>query len=282
MKTLLLYLFVFLALFNHQNIIFENQQILFFFIEQLLPSLFLLCVLVQMLPFPQSSFLDFLLYKIFRFDTVTFFIILKAILLGNPAGSYMIQALHHDNKINALQKRRLINCCAIPSISFMLMSLAYITSIDLAYTVFFIHVLSIFILLFMTRKTAISIQSIPAHVSLTKAILFSLQTMAFILSYLFIIVSIKSLFFIYFPQLSSFLHLFMEFSSGVYYFAHHKNAIIYILICIGFGGFCSHLQIMDRCEFPYHHYLFWRICHIFLNLFLYFILFLFNFLSFSL
>lgn len=279
MKTLLLYLFVFLILLNHQSIILENQQILLFFIEQLLPSLFLLCVLVQILPFSQTSSFDSFFYKLFHFNTSTFFIIIKTIFLGNPAGSYMILSLNHEKKLNNEQVQRLINCCAIPSISFMLMSLAYITTIRIAYTIFFIHIISIFIMLFFTRKTTISLKIVQTSSSLSKAIIFSLQTMAFILSYLLIIVSIKTIMILYFPQFKNLIHLFMEFSSGTLYFAHHEHVYEFLLICIGFGGFCSHLQIMDRCqqcELTYHRYLFYRILHVLLNLTIYFTIYFLN------
>ncbi|WP_273400493.1 hypothetical protein [Traorella massiliensis] len=272
MKTLLLLCFIFFSVFHYQAIILENQQTLTFFIEQLLPSLFLLCILVQMISLPQKTNKNSFIQKFFHMDTASFFIIIKAILLGSPAQSYMINSLLKEHKLTKSQAYRFINCTAIPSFSFMMMSLAFMTSQNTALIVFMIHIISIFILLFMTRKTAISLNNTHEPVSLYQAISFSLHTMALILAYLLITASLKTLLLIYLRPLEDMIQLFMEFSSGCAYYAHHQYHIFYILICIGFGGFCSHLQIMSGCkesELRYPDYLKFRFLHIFLNLALY-------------
>lgn len=273
MKTLFLLIFIFASVFHYQSVILENQKTWLFFIEQLLPSLFLLCVLIQMIPLPKKNMPTFF-NRIFHMDTASLLIVIKAFLLGSPAQSYMINALLKEHKLTKAQSRRLIVCTAIPSFSFMMMSLAFMTSQKTALIVFTIHVLNIFVLLFITRKTAISLNSPSTATSLYQAVSFSLHTMALILAYLLIAASLKSLLLIYLKPLSSPIQLLMEFSSGCAYYAQYENHLPYLLICIGFGGFTSHLQIMGGCkesELRYRDYLKFRLCHIFFNLFLYFI-----------
>lgn len=276
MKTLLLYLLVFLAILNHHEIILENQTILFFFLETLMPSLFLLCVLIHLLPLPKCSFLDIIFYKLFHFDSATFFCIIKLIFLGNPTSSYYVQSLYLNKQINQSQAKRLIYCCAIPSISFMLMTLSFLTTSKISWIVFLIHLSSIFILFLLTRNTPISIGDQSSPISLTKAILFTIKTMAFILSYLFIVNSIKSLFIIYFPTFKLMIHLLFEFSSACFYIRFFPSILMYLFIIIGFGGFCSHLQVMDgcnECDLSYFQYFKWRVIHMLLDLVIYFCLF---------
>lgn len=270
MKTLLLYLFVFLSILHNQTIILENQKILLFFMNQLLPSLFLLCVLIQLLPLPKIK--KTVILKIFQININTLFLVIKMIFLGNPGSCYFINDLVKKKTCTEVQAERLINCVSIPSISFMFMSIPFMTSKSIAYTIFILHLISIFILLFLTRKTPLHLNIEIKQVSLFEALLFSIKTMALILSYLFIVISIQSLFLIYFPQIEKYLFLFMEFSSGTKYFSTHPEVIIYLLICIGFGGFCSHLQIISGCDeikLSYTKYFIYRIIHLLLNLMLY-------------
>lgn len=274
MKTLFLYLIAILSIFHHQTLLYENQKILFFFLENLLPSLFILCVLVQMIPLPHFSGADRFFIKVFGFDTSTFLLIIKVILLGLPSGSYLVNTLVKSKQCTQKQAARIITCCAIPSISFMLMSLASLTSQIVSLSVFLIHLTSLLILLFLTRKNTITLKHIPSPLSLSSSILFALKSMAMILSYLFLSITLKTLFVLYFPFLEEITHLLSEFSSAVLYFRHHEHVMIFLLICIGFGGFASHLQVMNGCDeitMSYSHYLFFQITHMLLNLMIYFI-----------
>ena len=280
MKTLFLLGFILLSVLHFQSIILENQRTLLFFMEQLLPSLFLLCVLIQMLPLPEKTKPHPLLQTVFRMDTASFFIVVKAILLGNPAGSYMINSLVKDHKITQAQAQRLIYCISVPSISFMLMSLAFMTSRIMAMIVFVIHLSGIVFLLFITRKTEITLSCHFEKVSLYQSILFSFHTMALILSYLFISSSVKTLLLIYFPHAKIAIQLIMEFSSGCAYFATYQNILFFLLICLGFGGLCAHLQIMSGClesHLKYHRYLIFRIIHIIFSLSIFFMSYIFTF-----
>lgn len=272
MKTLFLLIFIFFSMINYQSIILENQKTLFFFIEQLLPSLFVLCVLIQMIPFPSKIKSSRFLHKIFHLDTSSFLIILKSILLGNPAGSYMIDSLLKEHIITKAQTQRLIYAVSLPSISFMLMTLPFMTSQKTALQLFFIQLVTIFILLLLTRKTEIKLTCSFEKVSLYQAVSFSIRTMALILAYLFILSAIKTLLIIYFPQSEILIQLMSEFSSGCAYFAHHQQAAFYLLICIGFGGFASHLQILGGCkesDLYYPDYLKFRIFQVLISLFIY-------------
>lgn len=281
MKTFLLLGFMLLSVFHFQSIILENQRTLLFFMEQLLPSLFLLCVLVQMLPLPEKTKPNRFLKNVFHMDTASFFIVIKAILLGNPAGSYMINSLVKSHSITQAQARRLIYSISVPSLSFMLMSLAFMTSQTTALTVFIIHLGGIFFLLFITRKTELSLSCHFEKASLYQGISFSLHTMALILAYLFIASSFKTLLLIYFPYAEMMIHLLMEFSGGCAYFAAYEKKLFFLLICLGFGGFCAHLQIMSGCldaRLNYRRYLIFRLCHILFSLIVFFISFvLFSF-----
>lgn len=126
----------------------------------------------------------------------------------------------------------------------------------------------------LTRKNTITLEHIPSPLSLSSSILFALKSMAMILSYLFLSITLKTLFVLYFPFLEEITHLLSEFSSAVLYFRHHEHVMIFLLICIGFGGFASHLQVMNGCDeitMSYNHYLFFQIAHMLLNLMIYFI-----------
>lgn len=275
MKTLFLYAFVFLSIFHHQSIIQENQKILLFFINQLLPSLFLLCVLIQLLPIPKLKirFIHF-----FGIDNTTFYLIIKMILLGNPSNCYLVNQFVKEKQCSIAQAQRLIYCVNIPSISFMLMSIPFMTNHNIGLFLFFNQIFSIFVLLYLTRSTIISIQFHSKQTTLIEAFTFTLKSMAFILSYLFLIVSLKSLFLIYFPQLEMFFHLIMEFSSGVNYFSTSSNALLPLLICISFGGLCSHLQIISGCEeshLNYQKYLKYRIFQLLIQLSIYYLIMIF-------
>lgn len=270
MKTLLLYLTVLFLLINHQSVIIQNQAILYFFMENLLPSLFILCLLVVLLPFPMN-----VSFKFLGFEKGSFALFMKMLFLGNPAGSYFINTLTQENKLTLSQGKRLVFCVSIPSLSYMFMSIAYLKDMKTALLLFTIHVLSILILLFITRKESISFQENLQPFVLQKAILFTIRTMAFILAYLFIAVSVKSIVLIYFPFLSSLIHLTAEFSSGIDYFKFHEHFNLIALVCIGFGGFCSHLQILSGCEsltLRYRDYVLWRLLHVIFNVLIYLIL----------
>lgn len=266
MKTLILYLLVFLLILNHQTIILENQKILSFFLYQLLPSLFILCILIQLLPFPKIKS-----YKIsfFNINTTTFNLIIKMILLGIPTSAYLINQYVKDHRINENQAKRLIYCISLPSISFMLMTIPFLSNLKYATMLFIINILSIFILLFITKNIECNLNiDIPNH-SLSNALYFTIKSMAYILSYLFIISSLKSMFILYLPNFIEFIHLTFEFSSGVSYFI---DSLFLCNLCIGFNGFCAHLQIMNGCDsisLDYKVFLFYRILHCFLNLILF-------------
>lgn len=274
MKTFFLYLFVFLSILHNQTIIEQNQKTLSFFMNQLLPSLFILCVFVQLLPTPIIKKQKRI--QLLNIDLSSFFLILKMILLGNPSNSYMIHQLYKEKKITLMQAKRLIYCVSIPSVSFMLMTLPYLYNHKIAYTLFFIHLLTIFILLYFTKKIPIYLDVSIQENKLIDALYFSLKTMGFILAYLFIVTSIQSIFLIYLPRLEFYIYLFFEFSSGASYFMNHEFSIYYLFICIGFNGFCSHLQIINGCDeinIHYFCYLLFRICHVFISLLLYFLFF---------
>ena len=272
MKTLFLYLFIFLSILHNQTIIEQNQKTLVFFMNQLLPSLFILCVFVQLIPIP--SIKKQRKIKLLNIDLSSLLLIIKMILLGNPGNSYMINQLVFEKQISIQQAKRLVYCISIPSISFMLMTIPYLYNIEIALILFTIHLLTILILLVFTRNIPIYLDIHVKEKTLIEALLFSIRTMALILAYLFVVASIQSILFIYFPKLNLLIHLFMEFSSGVNYFIHSNHSILYLLICIGFGGFCAHMQIMSGCDeikFNYFYYFLFRICHIFISLLIYFI-----------
>ena len=266
MKTLILYLLVFLSILNHQDIILENQKILSFFLYELLPSLFILCILVQLLPFPKIRSYPI---KFLNINTNTLFLIIKMILLGIPTSAYLINQFVRDKQITEIQGIRLINCVCIPSISYMFMTLSFLSNILFAFNLFIIHCISIFILLIMTKKHEIMIHIDLKNHSLSNALHFTIKSMAYILSYLFIIVSLKALFIHYFPSINLLFHLLFEFSSGISYFIDYHNSIYLCLLCSGFLGFCAHLQIVNGCDslkINYKLFLFYRICHCLCNL----------------
>ena len=124
MKTLLLYLFIFLSILHNQNIIEQNQKTLLFFMNQLLPSLFILCVFVQLIPTPIIKKQRRI--RILNIDLSSLFLVIKMIFLGNPGNSYIINQLIKEKQITIQQAKRLIYCISIPSISFMLMTIPYL------------------------------------------------------------------------------------------------------------------------------------------------------------
>lgn len=273
MKTLFLYLFIFLSILQNQTIIEQNQKTLLFFMNQLLPSLFILCVFVQLIPTPIIK--KQRIIKSLNVDLSTLFLIIKMILLGNPGNSYIINQLLKEKQINLDQAKRLIYCVSIPSISFMLMTLPYLYNKKIAFILFFIHLITIFLLLFFTRNDPIYLNVHIKEKTLIESLLFSIKTMSLILAYLFVVTSIQSILFIYLPKLNLLNHLLMEFSSGISYFVNSENPILYLLVCIGFGGFCAHLQIISGCDeikLNYFYYLLFRISHIFISLIIYFVL----------
>lgn len=273
MKTLFLYLFIFLSILHNQNIIEQNQKTLLFFMNQLLPSLFILCVFVQLIPTPIIKKQRKI--QILNIDLSSLFLVIKMIFLGNPGNSYIINQLIKEKQITNQQAKRLIYCISIPSISFMLMTIPYLYNKEIAFILFTIHLLTLFILLVITRNIPIYLNIHIKEKTLIEALLFSIKTMALILAYLFVVASIQSILFIYFPKMELFNHLLMEFSSGISYFVNLENPILYLLVCIGFGGFCAHLQIISGCDeikLNYFYYLLFRISHIFISLIIYFVL----------
>lgn len=275
MKTILLYSLVFFSILNHNEILISNQKTFAFFIEKLLPSLFFLCTLVGMIPIINSQKAKWTRF-LFHLDSASFFLVLKGILIGNPAFSYLCVQLYQNHLLSKKQAQRLIFCVNLPSISFMLMTLSSMYSLPLALSCFLIQLLSVLILLFITRSIPIELTHSPTSFSFHQSILFSIKTMALILAYLFVISSIKCLILLYFPSFHFVVELFFEFSSGAAFLMDHRYPLFYLLICFGFGGICSHLQIFEGCEslkMNYIHYFFFRILHVFLNLLIYLLFF---------
>lgn len=250
MKTIILLIITLFSILQAPQLLYQNQQILQFFILQLFPSMFVFLIFLPMIELPSFHVLDRWLLKRFYFNGRALSLILLCILMGFPASFFLLnqQVKHHH--LSIIQAQRLIYCVSIPSLSFMLMTLTNLFQLSLSLTLWIIQIISIFILLLTTKNIPL-ILTLPSkeNQTLSKNISFAFQTMAFILAYLMITLVIKSFVLYLLPLLEIPILLFFEFSSACLYLSHTSFSPFLLTLCVlGFGGLCVHLQCMSSCE----------------------------------
>lgn len=265
MKFIFMIGICFLSFLNKEWLIQANKEMMLFFFEQMLPSMFFLMVIIRLflslISFSKPSFFTL---KALNINLTGGLILCSMILLGFPSGAILINEMVKRNQIQLLQAKRFIYCTSIASTSFMLISLSlFFHSEAFALSLYLIQLLTILILLFFTRSTPLILtypqSSLSFFKALNQAIHFAFSSLSFILAYLLIIASIKTLCLLYLPFLQSFIPLILEFSSALHLLSQTPLPLhlqfIFANALISFGGLAVHLQIMGSCEESQLNYL---------------------------
>lgn len=266
MKTIfhiLLLILTLTLLANGQLVVAASSKALVIWFEALIPSMFVSMVLIKTCI--SLHCFDFLLaplqkiiHLLFHMDKHSFTLVLVSLLIGFPAFSIMIDDLVEKRQLSIREGQRLVYCCSCASVSFILMSLgiACFQSMKIGVILYSIQVITVFILLFLTRKVEVTCDTlyddIPFFQAFSSSILSSVKTMVIIVSYLMIALSLVSLCTLILPsQFQEFITIVAEFSSGSIHIATSTFPLAIQLVMISallsFGGLCVHLQVHGSC-----------------------------------
>ena len=284
MKTILPYfllLLLFFTFYNGSFTISASKQALQIWAEILVPSLFFptLCIRILM---EYLSF-EFLKTPIFNIYSSRYLII--GWLLGYPNYAIYLEEACANGNISSEACTRLlysISCCSMPFL-FLTIGHQLFQNTNISFLFFLSLFISNLLLLFLTRKQPIyappfqlpkqSFFTICRHHLLATA-----QSLFFIGGYILICYVLMAIF----PQnpLTPILSILIEFSSGTFILA--KTTSLYqlplISALLAFAGFCVHLQTFStfhHIKIRYAPYLAYRILQ---SLFVFILVFLFQFL----
>lgn len=266
MKTIfhiLLLLLTLTLLANGQLIVAASSKALIIWFEALIPSMFVSMVLIKtclslhcfeivVRPFQK------IIHQLFRLDLASFTLVLASVLIGFPAFSISIDELVEKRKLSSREGQRLVYCCSCASASFILMSLgiACFQSLKVGFILYLIQVISVLILLFVTRKVEITCDTLIDEQSFfqafSTAIFSSVKALVIIVSYLMIALSLLSLGSLFLPSnIQEYLSILTEFSSGSIQLATSNlplhTRVLMISGLLSFGGLCVHLQVHGSC-----------------------------------
>lgn len=243
--------------------------------DNLIPGMLLPMILVRLIQarggFDQLKLSLF--NKLFRMENNGFACFMCAMLLGFPNGALFIDELQESGRIEEAGARRMILTCSFPTAGFVILSLgaSLYRSAAIGWTLYGIQILSVLILLLLTRKTPVRPSGSPSappaffH-ALSDAIIKSGRAMFFIGVYLMLFLSIFHLAqFILPAQIAFPLQVIAEFSSGCLAIAQSaipfKLQMAAISALLGFGGLCVHMQVLSslHMQLSYPRFLCFRI-----------------------
>lgn len=280
MKKYILYNIFFLFIFSmiYSNItIHSTKDNLLLWSTTLVPSFIFPLIFIHLLSpyhllYPLFKHMNALCILLFNINSYTMEIICNSLLLGFPASALYLEEYAISSKLNQKQYHRLISICFMASPSFILLSLSTIYPSNITRTLFIIQIISIFVLLLITRfipiRIPVSFTAPYFYKQFYIAIEKSIHILLLILIYLIIIGVCVDVSSIFLPNyIKTPLKLLSEFSSGVFYLHHIKlpYPYLFITLLLSYGGFCVHLQfisLLNHQYFSYITFLKYRIVHI--------------------
>lgn len=267
-----------LFLFTNGNLSFEtSKHALHIWFETLIPSLFLSVICIQVLYhlhlFEYFTYPFFFLKYLFHIDTHTLSLIFTSLFLGYPLSSHI---LHHKN-LTFKQYERLFLCCHIASPGFILITISSLYNTAIAYQIWFSQILSLFLLLFLTRNTPIYLpdikqKEIPFFVMFTDVFKQSGISLFMIGGYFMLFLCFKEMLFLIFPSTTHFFfHILLEFSSGTIFLSQSElsflSQLIFLNIILSWGGFCIHFQQFSDTNISYLKFIRYRMLQISFSIF---------------
>lgn len=274
----ILLLFVLVLTFGSLSYQISLDALVIWF-EKLVPSMFAVMVLVKVI-FHQGILhylakpIGYLLAPIFHIEADSFAYVVASIFLGFPAGANFINQEVEEGHLQEKEGRRLIYTCSFATPGFVIMSCGAVLfqSTQIGFQLFFIQLLSGFVLLFFSRSTWICAScthdtSASLIITLKTAIQESGITLYMIGGYLMLFMSVSAILVQFVPDcLQLPLRILAEFSSGTVLLSALPCTRFGILVLtsmlLSFGGFCVHMQVMsmaNHTSIQYVNYLGFRI-----------------------
>lgn len=274
-KKILLILFVILFFSNANAISALSKEILAFWFEQLVPSMFVSIVLIQILS--STSFFTDIAYglkglcKVLNVNQEGLGLIISCLLAGCPASVVLINDAYQKQRITEKMAYRLLYCSPVATVSFLIMNVGVqmFISIKAGLFLWLIQIASSLVLLFLTRNTPIIANPITQKTqkkhSVTSAIFQSGIIVFLIGGYLLIFQTLSLLINLFLPSsLENIMKIISEFSYGCFLISEQFNfSIAFVLInaLCGFNGLCVHYQAISISELklPWVRYVGYRI-----------------------
>ena len=256
-------LFLFLILFFSNATAISNlsSDILCFWFEQLVPSLFLSIVLIQLLS--ETSFFTDLAYllkglcPILNVNQEGLGLIISCLLSGSPASVMIIQDAYQSQRITENMALRLFYCTPVATISFLIMQCGpLLESTKAGFLLWMIQIISSLLLLAMTRKTPILANPVlhkteKKH-SVTSALCKSGCIVFLIGGYLLMFQTLSYFINLFLPlSYQNFIQIISEFSYGCFLIAEQfplPIAFVLISTLCGFNGLCVQFQALSISE----------------------------------
>lgn len=237
------------------------REVLVFWFEQLVPSMFVSIAIVQLLS--DTSFFSFVahgfrgLCPVLCVNEEALNLILRCLLLGCPANVTLINEAYQQQRITEKMALRLLLCTPVSTISFLIMNAGsqMLHSTGAGCMLWLIQLFCCFVLLFLSRKTSIDMtpslkaqkkHSVTSALSKTGFILFLIGGYLLLFQTLSLLIR---------PVVPSFmqsgLRILSEFSYGCFLISKSfSSAIAFVLISAlcGFGGFCVQFQAISISE----------------------------------
>ena len=275
-KKILLILFVILFFSNANAISALSKEILTFWFEQLVPSMFVSIVLIQILS--STSFFSDIAYglkglcKVLNVNQEGLGLIISCLLAGCPASVVLINDAYQKQRITEKMAYRLLYCTPIATISFLMMNVGtqMFHNIKAGLFLWLIQIISSFGLLFLTSRTPIIANPITEKTQIKKhsvsSALFQSGLIVFLIGgYLLIFQTLSLLINLFLPSsLENIMKIISEFSYGCFLISEQFNfSIAFVLInaLCGFNGLCVHYQAISISELklPWVRYVGYRI-----------------------
>ena len=256
-------IFLFLILFFSNAAMISNlsSEILTFWFEQLVPSLFISIVLIQILS-NTSFFTDIAchlkgLCPILNLNEEGLGLVITCLLSGSPASVIIIQDAYQKQRITEKMALRLFYCTPIATLSFLIMQCGNLLhNIKAGFLLWVIQMVSTLVLLYLSRKTPIIanpvIDKTEKKHSVTSALVKSGLIVFLIGGYLLMFQTFSALINLLLPSsYQNFIKIISEFSYGCFLIAEQfpfPIAFLLISALCGFNGLCVQYQALSICE----------------------------------
>ncbi len=261
-RKMLLFLFVVLFFSNASAISVLSKEILSFWFEQLVPSMFVSIVLIQILS--STSFFTDIAFGLKRLCLVLdvnqegLGLIISSLLSGSPASVVLINEAVQSQRITEKMAYRLLYCTPVATVSFLIMNVGtqMFNSIKTGILLWLIQIASSLVLLFLTRNTSIIANPITEKTqkkhSVTSAIFQSGIIVFLIGGYLLMFQTLSLLISLFLPSsIQNIIKIISEFSYGCFLISEQFDfpiAFVLINALCGFNGFCVQYQAISISE----------------------------------
>ena len=214
---------------------------------------------------------------LFRLPGKSLGIILMSMVGGYPIGSKMIKDLYERGEITAMQGKRLLLFCINPGPAFAISSVGFymLGSKKAGIIIYLSVILSSFLICFASRflenkstyvcKAASHKSTVSFANEFVRSVSSGSKSMLIVCAWVIIFSGIGRLVDIisFSPDMNMFLNCLLEVTNGCY-LAGGTLSIPAIACIIGFGGICTHFQVMDAVrtvKLRYKYFIIARIIH---------------------